>query len=168
MKTALKILTLFSALPIVSASQVCDKLANGRYRVEYDAKSSKFSQQIISQSPKDIRDSVSVKFDSFEENQNYEFIVEDRKYVKYFKSGDSSKGNIEWQFPCYFSLHPISRAKQDTLCELDRYFQKSFGKTIIELKEIRNHPSNDTIYFRTTYSAELHLTLNTGKMIRLH
>ena len=125
-------------LSFVSSLKLCDKLSNGRYEVEFN----------------------SVPFKTYE---NYQIIILDSAYTKYFENGDSTTGKIKWLTSGYLILNAINRAKQDSSSELDKYLQKSFGQAIIELQNC----TFDTLVFRTTCSAQLHLTLNSGKFIRL-
>lgn len=96
----------------------------------------------------------------------YNLKIKRGKYVQYIVSGDSIQGTIKRISPCLIVLEPlISDTKilrPDSLTDIGKKM-RSFGDPCMEL--IRKNA--DTIYFRMTYSGNLHLTCNEGKLIRL-
>ncbi len=83
--------------------------------------------------------------------------------MKYLENGDSVKGKFEWIYNCSLRFDSGIKVNLDSMTEFEKLVQKSFGNSIVKLEDIHG----DTINFRTTYSGNLHITLNQGKLIRL-
>jgi hypothetical protein len=83
-------------------------------------------------------------------------------FCQRWDNGRTENGKIKWIYNCTFILDYDNKPKQDT-GEVGQLLVKSFGEPCIELKErIKN-----TITFRTTHVANLHITLNEGKLVRV-
>lgn len=75
--------------------------------------------------------------------------------------GDTLTGRIHQISERYF-LFEYENMKRDTF-GLQGLLSKSFGDPCYEIKRT----VGDTIFFRTTYASNLHLTINEGRFIRL-
>lgn len=71
-------------------------------------------------------------------------------------------GKVKWIDDCTLILELEAAIKQDTTT-LARKLYKSFGQPFIKIKETRS----DTTFFRTTWSGNLHITINSGYFLRL-
>lgn len=100
-------------------------------------------------------------FNSYEK----ESILDIRKgrFKKCCVLGDTVKGSLTWIYDCYLSLKADGE-QPDTAATFQKLMYRSFGAPCIELESA----SNDTVYFRTTYSNNVHITVNKGRFIRLH
>lgn len=83
-------------------------------------------------------------------------------FTQRWDNGRTAKGEIKWIHKCSFVLDYQDKPKQDT-SELGQLITKSFGEPCIDLKEAKQ----DTITFRTTHVANLHITVNEGKLVRV-
>jgi hypothetical protein len=72
------------------------------------------------------------------------------------------KGKVKWISDCSFILEPAVQKQQDTT-ELARKLYQSFGQPFIELKATKA----DTTFFRTTWTGNLHVTINEGYFVRV-
>jgi hypothetical protein len=72
------------------------------------------------------------------------------------------KGKVKWIDDCSLKLEPEAHAEQDTT-ELARKVYQSFGEPFIEMKT----SSGDTTFFRTTWTHNLHVTINEGYFLRV-
>jgi hypothetical protein len=138
MRSNFTILICFFFLSFNKKPVECNKLKNGKYHVEF----------IGSFNPP---------------YKNYDIIIKDESYKAYLENGDSAIGKIEWIYECTFKLKSSYEAVSDSSTEFSKLIQKSFGEVCMEIKEVRG----DTINFRTTYTANLHITLNEGRLIKL-
>ena len=76
--------------------------------------------------------------------------------------GDTLKGDIRWIYDCYFVLKVDGRVP-DTAGGISTLLDRSFGEQCFELKKA----SEDTIFFRTTYTGNVHITANEGRLIKI-
>jgi hypothetical protein len=103
------------------------------------------------------------RFKGFDDFSSIDF--SDSTYKKTFKSGNKIHGKLLRSYSANKNEHwvrltdPPSNAAKGSL---DSVLGKSFGVPLIEFLE----NEQDTIRFRTTYSANLHITINEGKFIR--
>jgi hypothetical protein len=134
----MKVLTLLLTPLIFCSWDNCEQLDDGRYHVQYDLTN----------------------------DGAYNLKIKKDEYVKYLISGDSINGTIKNISPCLIVMNPnitdVKILKPDTLTDLGKRM-KSFGEPCIELGK----RTGDTIYFRMTYSGNLHLTSNEGKFIKI-
>ena len=72
------------------------------------------------------------------------------------------KGKVHWIGDCSLKLEPELHLNQDTT-ELERELYQSFGESFIEIKATKG----DTTFFRTTWTGNLHITINEGYFIRI-
>jgi hypothetical protein len=72
------------------------------------------------------------------------------------------KGKVNWIDNCSLKLIPEVKIKQDT-SELAGKFYKSFGEPFIQIKATKG----DTTYFRTTWTGNLHISLNEGYFLKV-
>lgn len=136
MKVTFQILFSFLFLSFTSRPINCDKLSNGKYKVLFS--------------------------DYFKQYENYEIKITNNTYVKYLNNGDSTLGTVKWNNDCTLILSPTIKAYSDSLTVFEKLHQTSFGNHLIEIKIVKG----DTIYFRTTYTSALQITINEGKFIR--
>lgn len=89
--------------------------------------------------------------------------IANNTFCQYFKNGDSVSGKIRWIYDDIFVFDSIPRFKveQDTSA-FAALIVRSFGDPCIELQK----RSDDTIFFRTTYAANLLITLNEGFFVK--
>ncbi len=94
----------------------------------------------------------------------YELEIEQNSFTRTM-NGESSKGYIETIGDCIFYFNEnVSNnlnIKDSTLTSL---LFRSFGSPVMEIKKVQN----DTIYFRTTRSKNLHITINEGVLYPKH
>jgi hypothetical protein len=76
-------------------------------------------------------------------------------------NGDTETGKLIWVYECQFKLKPHTPPKEDTT-RLVKEMLKSFGEPIFELQDKKG----DTLFFRTTFSGNLHLTTSQGYMLK--
>ena len=89
----------------------------------------------------------------------------DSTYEKTFWNGKRDLGKIIRWHDANKNQHWVRLIDNYPTTEqgkLDRLAKKSFGTPVIEFLE----GANDTLKFRTTYAANLHITLNEGRLIR--
>jgi len=104
-----------------------------------------------------------VKFDSeFPAYSDYELQIYGNTYSKLTKEGEKIKGTLERISDCLFSMDDII-PEPDSQTELGKTLKSSFGKSCIEVKSVHG----DSIYFRTTYTGNLHITTNEGVLVRM-
>jgi hypothetical protein len=97
-------------------------------------------------------------------NSHLKFVInfQDTIYSKTFNNGLILNGKVS-SFDNESNLfYLIDSNKNQITTSLGSLLQKSFGDPIMELK-IQN---KDTIKFRTTYSANLRITINSGVLVR--
>jgi hypothetical protein len=99
---------------------------------------------------------------TFNSESDSQIKIINNTFVQYWNTGDSSKGRINWIYNCMLKLQYFSSPQSDT-SGLGKLIFHSFGSPCIELKERKG----DTINFRTTYSGNVHVTINEGKLIKL-
>jgi hypothetical protein len=87
--------------------------------------------------------------------------IDEKKFLLYGENRDTTRGKIEWTYDCSFILNYENKLADTS--DLAKLLFKSFGRHLIEL----NKASGDTIFFRTTYTANLHITVNHGRFIKL-
>ena len=76
--------------------------------------------------------------------------------------GDTTKGKLKWLYNCIVMLDYPQKENSDTT-GLQYKLTKSFGRPCLELSAL----SKDTINFRTTYSGNLHITINQGLIVKV-
>lgn len=96
-----------------------------------------------------------VEFDS-------ELSIRKGQYLQKWPNGDSATGKLVWVYDCSLRLDPTNPQKTDTTA-FSKILYKSFGPGIFELQDKKG----DTVFFRTTYTANLHLTTSEGYFIRI-
>jgi hypothetical protein len=89
--------------------------------------------------------------------------IENGLYKQRWSNGDTAKGKVIWYYQCEFRLEQLDPTKVDTT-EMGKILLKSFGVPVFELQDKRG----DTIFFRTTFSANLHLTGSKGYMLKVN
>ena len=72
------------------------------------------------------------------------------------------KGKVKWIGDCSFKLESNIHKQQDTT-ELAKKLYQSFGEPFIEIKATKA----DTTFFRTTWTANLHIRINEGYFLRV-
>lgn len=72
------------------------------------------------------------------------------------------KGKVKWIGDCSFKLEPEMLKKQDTT-DLAKKLYQSFGEPFIEIKAT----DTDTTFFRTTWTGNLHITINEGYFVKV-
>lgn len=92
-----------------------------------------------------------------------ELKVENGLYRQKWSNGDTANGKVIWYYQCEFKLEQLAPQKVDTT-KMGKLLLKSFGVPVFELQDKRG----DTVYFRTTFSANLHLTGSKGYMLKVH
>ena len=95
--------------------------------------------------------------------KDYRIKIRDSTFVQYFSSRDSACGKIDWIYKCLFNMKYSKQNSIDPLVYANPAIVESWGLTCIELNEVKK----DTIGFRTTYSGNLHITINEGYFLRM-
>ena len=75
--------------------------------------------------------------------------------------GDTTKGKLKWLYNCIVMLDSAQKQNSDTT-GLHYKLTKSFGRPCLELSAL----TKDSIKFRTTYSGNLHITIDQGLIVR--
>ena len=135
------IIALFLTIPLFNKSgRDCDVFKNGNYHITFD--------------------------EFFKQYEDCKIVICNGKYTEYVTNNYPIKGSIESIYNCkLFKFKPNAKLTSDSAAtELDKLIRKSFGEHCIEIKSI----NGDTISFRTTYEGNLHITINEGKIIRIH
>ena len=88
--------------------------------------------------------------------------IKNDNFSQFWNNGDSASGKIKWIYNCIFKFDYLNRAASDTNRPGNQIL-KSFGGPCIEL----NDKNGDTIFFRTTYTGNLHLTLDKGMFTKI-
>lgn len=78
-------------------------------------------------------------------------------------NGETETGQLIWVYECQFKLKPHEPQKEDTT-GLGKEMTKSFGEHIFELQDKKG----DTLFFRTTFSGNLHITTSKGYMLKIN
>jgi hypothetical protein len=101
---------------------------------------------------------------TFSRNPNERIHVKfnDDNFVQYLENGDSVSANIQSISSCLFKLHYLGQSMIATINHLKQQANKSFRDECIEIQRI----SRDTIKFRTTYTGNLHVTVDDGYYIK--
>jgi len=81
-------------------------------------------------------------------------------FIQYGVKHGTINGKIKWTYDCTFILD-YDKKQVDT-SYFGHLLSKSFGKNCIELDKA----SGDTVFFRTTYTGNLHITINEGRFVR--
>lgn len=95
--------------------------------------------------------------------EDYELTIDGTEYSKQFKNGQRERGKIEKLYTDKFRL-TASDEKEiplDSLSDLRKSLQH-WGPPCFEL----TGSNGDTLKFRTTFSGQLHISLNTGVLIK--
>lgn len=95
--------------------------------------------------------------------KDFQLNISDSTFVAYTESKDSSLGKIRWIYDCIFSMDYLYPKMQDSITGPLKLMYDSWGKPCIELNKV----SGDTIYFRTTFPKNLHITYNEGCFMKL-
>lgn len=103
------------------------------------------------------------KFDPKQES-NYTISIKEKNYIKKYPNGEKVEGGITIiknrnEKNIYYLRDFLFVENKLTL---DSLKLKPMGKVVMEVEE----SNEDTLTFRTTYSGQLQVTLNTGKLIR--
>lgn len=96
-------------------------------------------------------------------SKDYRINIQDSNFVQYSDSHDSAYGKISWIYKCIFSMKFATKNGTDSVAGPLKLMNDSWGPPCIELKEVKK----DTIRFRTTYSANLHITANEGYFLKM-
>src|SRR5690606_8677660 len=88
---------------------------------------------------------------------DYRLTIKGEKYSIQTDDSKIIKGEVNWIDDCSFKLEPKNPAKQDTFVLAKKIYQ-SFGEPFIQIK----NKKFDTTFFRTTWTANLHITINEG------
>jgi len=72
------------------------------------------------------------------------------------------KGKVSWIGDCSLKLEPEVPIKQDTT-ELAKKLYQSFGQPFIKVEVTKG----DTTFFRTTWTGNLHITINEGYFLKV-
>ena len=72
------------------------------------------------------------------------------------------KGTLNWIDNCLLKLEPQVMTQQDT-SSLSKKLYSSFGNPCLEIKETKG----DSTFFRTTWTGNLHITINEGYFLKL-
>jgi hypothetical protein len=86
--------------------------------------------------------------------------INKNKYIKYQQNTKVEEKIIKVHSDLYIFRDKYLSSKVDT-SRLSKIINKSFGEQCIEIRRT----SGSKIYFRTTYVANLHLTINEGVII---
>jgi hypothetical protein len=103
-----------------------------------------------------------VHFEPYFKYSDYEIIVNDSSYTKYFKN-DSIEGIIRQLPNNIILLKDIPKIVQPDTNRILKTIHDSFGSECIEISKIKNNK----FYFRTTYTGNLHITINQGVFKKL-
>jgi hypothetical protein len=95
--------------------------------------------------------------------KDYRINIHDSTFVQYSNSHDSVYGKINWIDKCIFSMKFSTKNDMDSVVGPLKLMHASWGSPCIELKDIKK----GTIEFRTTYSANLHITVNEGYFLKM-
>ncbi len=87
---------------------------------------------------------------------DYQLRISDDKFIIKIKDTITIKGKINWLGNCLVDFKS-DKVSIDT-SEFGKMLHASFGDAIIELKNTVRKKT----YFRTTYSGNLHITINEG------
>jgi hypothetical protein len=87
--------------------------------------------------------------------------IDNYNFEQISKIGDTTKGKLKWLYNCIVMLDHLDKENIDTI-GLQYKLIKSFGRPCLELTA----KNKDTINFRTTYSGNLHITINQGIIAR--
>lgn len=94
--------------------------------------------------------------------ENYQLTIKDNTYIKSFATGKLVSGAIERIYSNTFVLTDYKKGTtKDSLTSLQKQLL-TLGKECIELGQRRG----DTIEFRTTFTANLHIQANKGIIVR--
>jgi hypothetical protein len=88
--------------------------------------------------------------------------VKKGRFEQSFNNGSSETGKLIWVYESLFKLEPDSPPKEDTT-ELGKLLSKSFGDLVFGLQEKKG----DTLFFRMTYSGNLHITKTLGYLLKV-
>jgi hypothetical protein len=88
--------------------------------------------------------------------------ISNEKFLKCCSLGDTLKGEMAWINDCYLILK-VNGRRIDTISTVQKMLHKSFGEHCLELEKA----NGDSIFFRTTYTGNVHITINKGQFIRL-
>ena len=77
-------------------------------------------------------------------------------------NGDTETGKLIWVYECQFKLKPHKPPKEYTT-RLVKEMLESFGEPVFELQDKKG----DTLFFRTTFSGNLHITTSKGYMLKV-
>lgn len=95
--------------------------------------------------------------------QDYKLSIRDSTFVKYSDGHDTTYGKISWIYKCIFRMKYSSKNDLDSMTGPLKAINDSWGPPCIELRNIKK----DTIEFRTTYSGNLHITVNEGYLLKI-
>jgi hypothetical protein len=95
--------------------------------------------------------------------KDYRIKIQDSTFVQYSNRHDSAYGKINWIYKCTFSMKFSTKNDVDSVAGPLKVIHDSWGLPCIELKEVKK----DTIEFRTTYSGNLHITVNEGYFLKM-
>jgi hypothetical protein len=88
--------------------------------------------------------------------------ITDNNYTQVLGQNDTLRGKIRWITRTDFEFVSQDTSKLDPN-SIGGLLHKSFGEPMVELQKARG----DTTEFRTTYSGNLEITSNTGRLVRM-
>lgn len=88
--------------------------------------------------------------------------ISKNRFTQCCSLGDTLRGDINWIYDCYLVLKYDGKMP-DTSGDISKHLQRSFGGHCFEFKKA----IGDSIFFRTTYRGNVHITINEGRFIRL-
>jgi hypothetical protein len=103
-----------------------------------------------------------LKYNNKPNAERYTIRIEDEKYIEYHEKGLMADGKIHWIYNCMFQFNTGEKMLPDP-GTIQRKLLDSFGEQCFELQR-RN---NDTVFFRTTYTGNVHITIAEGWFIRI-
>jgi hypothetical protein len=112
----------------------------------------------------DLRDGMySIEYDQpFTSRKKGDLKTVSNNYTLDWGQNDSKNGKIQWITRTDFEFLSQDTSNQDSN-SLAAVVLNSFGKPMIELQKARG----DTTEFRTTYSGNLEITINSGRLVKL-
>lgn len=91
-----------------------------------------------------------------------ELQIDQGNFRQRWTNGDSVAGRLTWTFKCQlFKLENTNPIRKDT-GKLDNWLARSFGDPIYEIQSV----AGNTIFFRRTFAANLHITTSKGMIIK--
>jgi hypothetical protein len=103
-----------------------------------------------------------VQFNSMYKSNDYLILIKGDSYIRYYDN-DTIKGNIKQLDDKYLIFKDISKTDLHDTSRVTNIIHDSFGDMCIEILK----PKRNGFSFRTTYTGNLHITINEGIIKRL-